>query len=119
MLGRCGLLESTTATLALRAVTGRAALGAAPIKIVGIPGTFNGFDIYGRPMVACLDRAGSDPNEVGGLLDAPCSPSDTARRTTSGPVRGRRCGTGDSDARWLDPNAEPSARCCGWDGTWT
>lgn len=89
MLRRCGLLESTTATLALCAVTDRAALGVAPIKSVGMPGTFDGFHIYGRPMVACLGRAGSDPNELGGLLDAPYSPSSTARRTTSGPARGR------------------------------
>ena len=106
MLGRRDLLEPTTATPVLRAAMGRTSLGAAPIRVVGIHGTFGGFGTRGRPMAACLDPAGSDLNEVGGLLDAPCSPSNAARGTTSSPARGRRRRTGDVDARWLAPGAE-------------
>jgi branched-chain amino acid transport system substrate-binding protein len=45
-----------------------AALGADPIKVVGIHDASGGLDIYGQPMIACLDFAVSEINEKGGLL---------------------------------------------------
>jgi branched-chain amino acid transport system substrate-binding protein len=48
-----------------------AALGADPIKVVGIHDTSGGLDIYGQPMVACLQFAADEANEAGGLLGRP------------------------------------------------
>jgi branched-chain amino acid transport system substrate-binding protein len=45
-----------------------AALGADPIKVVGIHDVSGGLDIYGQPMVACLQFAADEANEAGGLL---------------------------------------------------
>lgn len=65
------LLKLAPAALAAPAVMARAALGADPIKVVGIHDTSGGLDIYGQPMVACLDYAVSELNEAGGLLGRP------------------------------------------------
>jgi branched-chain amino acid transport system substrate-binding protein len=70
-LERRRLLELAPAALAAPAVMGRAAFGADPIKVVGIHDTSGGLDIYGQPMVACLDYAVSELNEAGGLLGRP------------------------------------------------
>jgi branched-chain amino acid transport system substrate-binding protein len=48
-----------------------AALGADPIKVVGIHDVSGGLDIYGQPMVACLQFAADEANEAGGLLGRP------------------------------------------------
>jgi urea transport system substrate-binding protein len=48
-----------------------AALGADPIKVVGIHDVSGGLDIYGQPMVACLNFAADETNEAGGLLGRP------------------------------------------------
>ena len=65
------LLRLAPAALAAPAVMARAALGADPIKVVGIHDTSGGLDIYGQPMVACLDYAVAELNEAGGLLGRP------------------------------------------------
>ena len=48
-----------------------AALGADPIKVVGIHDASGGLDIYGKPMIACLDFAVDEVNASGGLLGRP------------------------------------------------
>lgn len=65
------LLKLAPAALAAPALMTRAALGNDPIKVVGIHDTSGGLDIYGQPMVACLDYAVSELNEAGGLLGRP------------------------------------------------
>ena len=62
------VLLAAGATLAAPAIMRRAALGADPIKVVGIHDASGGLDIYGKPMIACLDFAVSEVNAAGGLL---------------------------------------------------
>ena len=62
-----GLAAGMAAPLALR----HAALGADPIKVVGIHDASGGLDIYGKPMIACLDFAVDEVNAAGGLLGRP------------------------------------------------
>ena len=45
-----------------------AAFGADPIKVVGIHDASGGLDIYGLPMIACLEFAVGEVNAAGGLL---------------------------------------------------
>jgi urea transport system substrate-binding protein len=71
ILERRGLLKLASTALAAPAVMSHAALGADPIKVVGIHDTSGGLDIYGQPMVACLDYAVAELNEAGGLLGRP------------------------------------------------
>src|SRR5215207_4367872 len=70
-LERRRLIGLATAALSAPAVLDRSALGADPIKVVGIHDTSGGLDIYGQPMVACLDYAVAELNEAGGLLGRP------------------------------------------------
>jgi branched-chain amino acid transport system substrate-binding protein len=58
-------------TVAMPALMRTAALGADPIKVVGIHDASGGLDIYGKPMIACLDFAVSEANAAGGLLGRP------------------------------------------------
>ena len=58
-------------TVAMPAVMRTAALGADPIKVVGIHDASGGLDIYGKPMVACLEFAAEEVNAAGGLLGRP------------------------------------------------
>jgi len=55
-------------TLAAPAIMRHAALGADPIKVVGIHDASGGLDIYGKPMIACLEMAVAEANAAGGLL---------------------------------------------------
>lgn len=48
-----------------------AARGADPIKVVGIHDASGGLDIYGQPMISCLDFAVAEVNAAGGLLGRP------------------------------------------------
>jgi branched-chain amino acid transport system substrate-binding protein len=48
-----------------------AALGADPIKVVSIHDASGGLDIYGKPMIACIDFAAEEINAAGGLLGRP------------------------------------------------
>jgi urea transport system substrate-binding protein len=61
-------LLAAGSTLAAPAIMRHAALGADPIKVVGIHDASGGLDIYGAPMIACLDYAVAELNEGGGLL---------------------------------------------------
>lgn len=70
-LVRRTLLKSAALALAAPAVMSRAALGADPIKVAGIHDVSGGLDIYGAPMVACLDYAVAELNDAGGLLGRP------------------------------------------------
>jgi urea transport system substrate-binding protein len=70
-LERRRILKLASLPLAAPALMTRAALGADPIKVVGIHDTSGGLDIYGQPMVACLDYAAAELNEAGGLLGRP------------------------------------------------
>src|SRR5258708_10605212 len=54
-------------TLAAPTIMRHAALGADPIKVAGIHDASGGLDIYGKPMVACLDMAVAEANAAGGL----------------------------------------------------
>jgi urea transport system substrate-binding protein len=58
-------------TVAMPAIMRTAALGADPIKVVGIHDASGGLDIYGKPMVACLEFAAEEVNAAGGLLGRP------------------------------------------------
>ena len=49
----------------------RHGLGAEPIKVVGIHDASGGLDIYGQPMIACLEFAVEEVNAAGGLLGRP------------------------------------------------
>ena len=62
---------TTGGTLAAPLVLRHTALGADPIKVAGIHDTSGGLDIYGQPMVACLDYAVAELNDAGGLLGRP------------------------------------------------
>ena len=74
-LERRNLLKLGAATaggvLAAPLIMRHAALGADPIKVAGIHDTSGGLDIYGQPMVACLDYAVGELNDAGGLLGRP------------------------------------------------
>jgi urea transport system substrate-binding protein len=61
-------LLATGATLTAPAIMRHAALGADPITVVGIHDASGGLDIYGAPMIACLNFAVSECNAAGGLL---------------------------------------------------
>ncbi|MBV8612938.1 MAG: transporter substrate-binding protein [Acetobacteraceae bacterium] len=65
------VLKTAGAALAAPAVLRHAALGADPIKVVGIHDASGGLDIYGKPMIACLDFAVDEVNASGGLLGRP------------------------------------------------
>ncbi len=71
-IDRRGVLKAGVAaagaTLAAPLVMRHAALGADPIKLVGIHDASGGLDIYGQPMVACLEFAVDEANAAGGLL---------------------------------------------------
>jgi urea transport system substrate-binding protein len=60
-------LQSSAALLAAPALI-NPARAADPIKIAGIFDQSGGLDIYGQPMVACLELAVDDLNGAGGLL---------------------------------------------------
>ena len=66
-------LTAAAGGLAAPLVMQHAALGADPIKIVGIHDASGGLDIYGKPMIACLDFAAEEINAAGGLLGRPLS----------------------------------------------
>jgi branched-chain amino acid transport system substrate-binding protein len=57
--------------LAAPLVFRQAALGADPIKVVSIHDASGGLDIYGKPMIACIDFAADEINAAGGLLGRP------------------------------------------------
>jgi branched-chain amino acid transport system substrate-binding protein len=50
------------------AILRHAALGADPITVVGIHDASGGLDIYGKPMITCLEFAAGEVNAAGGLL---------------------------------------------------
>ena len=62
------VLLTAAGTLAAPAIMRHAALGPDPIKVVGIHDASGGLDIYGKPMIACLDFAVEECNAAGGLL---------------------------------------------------
>ncbi|MGH7118212.1 MAG: urea ABC transporter substrate-binding protein [Acetobacteraceae bacterium] len=64
-------LQGLGAALAAPFIMRHAALGADPIVVVGIHDASGGLDIYGKPMIACLDFAVDECNEAGGLLGRP------------------------------------------------
>jgi urea transport system substrate-binding protein len=64
-------LKTLGAGVAAPLVLRQAALGADPIKIVGIHDASGGLDIYGKPMIACLNFAFDEINAAGGLLGRP------------------------------------------------
>ena len=70
-IARRTLLQSAAAGLAAPFVMRHAALGADPIKVVGIHDASGGLDIYGKPMIACLGFAVDECNAAGGLLGRP------------------------------------------------
>jgi branched-chain amino acid transport system substrate-binding protein len=61
-------LLAAGSTLAAPAIMRHAALGADPITVVGIHDASGGLDIYGKPMIACLEFAVDEQNAAGGLL---------------------------------------------------
>jgi urea transport system substrate-binding protein len=61
-------LLAAGSTLAAPAIMRHAALGADPIKVAGIHDASGGLDIYGKPMIACLEFAVDEVNAAGGLL---------------------------------------------------
>ena len=70
---RRNFLAAAAGGLAAPLVMQHAALGADPIKVVGIHDASGGLDIYGKPMIACLDFAVDEINAAGGLLGRPLS----------------------------------------------
>ncbi len=71
-ISRRHVLQSAVGgALAAPLVLRHAALGADPIKVVGIHDASGGLDIYGLPMIACLDFAVGEANAAGGLLGRP------------------------------------------------
>jgi urea transport system substrate-binding protein len=62
---------ASVSVLAAPFVLRRAALGADPIKVVGIHDASGGLDIYGQPMIATLGFAVDEVNAAGGLLGRP------------------------------------------------
>ena len=69
-IDRRRFLAGSALALAAPALIGKAH-AAEGIKIAGIFDTSGGLDIYGQPMVACLDLAVDDLNAKGGLLGRP------------------------------------------------
>lgn len=69
-INRRTFLQTGAAALSVPAFLGNAN-AADPIKIAGIFDQSGGLDIYGQPMVACLDLAVDDLNARGGLLGRP------------------------------------------------
>ena len=67
-ISRRAALTGLGTALAAPLVMRHAALGADPIKVVGIHDASGGLDIYGKPMIACLDFAVDECNAAGGLL---------------------------------------------------
>lgn len=65
------VLAAVGGGLAAPLVFRHAALGADPIKIVGIHDASGGLDIYGKPMIACLEFGVDEINAAGGLLGRP------------------------------------------------
>jgi branched-chain amino acid transport system substrate-binding protein len=61
-------LLAAGSSLAAPAIMRHAALGADPIKVAGIHDASGGLDIYGKPMIACLEMAVDECNAAGGLL---------------------------------------------------
>jgi len=70
-VARRNVLQGVGATLAAPFVMRRAALGADPIPVVSILDASGGLDIYGKPMIACMDFAVDECNAAGGLLGRP------------------------------------------------
>jgi branched-chain amino acid transport system substrate-binding protein len=70
-MDRRNFLAAAAGGLAAPLVLQHAALGADPIKVVGIHDASGGLDIYGKPMIACLDFAVEEINAAGGLLGRP------------------------------------------------
>ncbi len=70
-LTRRGAMTALAGGLAAPLVMRHAALGADPIKIVGIHDASGGLDIYGKPMIACLEFGVDEINAAGGLLGRP------------------------------------------------
>ncbi len=70
-IARRTAIEGLGAVLAAPLVMRHAALGADPITVVGIHDASGGLDIYGKPMIACLDFAVDEANAAGGLLGRP------------------------------------------------
>jgi urea transport system substrate-binding protein len=68
VVSRRSALKALGTSLAAPFVMRHAALGADPIKVVGIHDASGGLDIYGKPMIACLEFAVSEINASGGLL---------------------------------------------------
>jgi urea transport system substrate-binding protein len=66
-----GVLLAAGSTLAAPTIMRHAALGADPIKVAGIHDASGGLDIYGKPMIACLEFAVDEVNAAGGLLGRP------------------------------------------------
>ena len=62
------VMLTAAGSLAAPAIMRHAALGADPIKVVGIHDASGGLDIYGKPMIACLEFAVDEANAGGGLL---------------------------------------------------
>ena len=111
-------LLTATGTLAAPAIMRHAALGADPIKVVGIHDASGGLDIYGKPMIACLDFAVSECNAAGGLLGREIKlinydPQSNIQLYTSSPPR-RRHGTAppSSTPASRRPRARRSGRYC-------
>ncbi|QQN66713.1 transporter substrate-binding protein [Bradyrhizobium diazoefficiens] len=69
-ISRRAMLQVMGGTLAVPYVA-RSAFAADPIKVAGIFDVSGGLDIYGQPMVACLDLAIDELNAAGGLLGRP------------------------------------------------
>ena len=63
-----GALFTAGSAVAAPLVLRHAALGADPIKVAGIHDASGGLDIYGKPMIACLELAVDEQNAAGGLL---------------------------------------------------
>ena len=71
-LSRRALMGTASASmLAAPFVLRKAALGADPIKVVGIHDASGGLDIYGQPMIATLGFAIEEINAAGGLIGRP------------------------------------------------
>jgi urea transport system substrate-binding protein len=68
---RRNLLAAAGGALAAPLVFRHAALGADPIRVVGIHDASGGLDIYGKPMIACLEFGVEEINAAGGLLGRP------------------------------------------------
>lgn len=70
-VARRTVLQGLGPTLAAPFIMRHTALGAAPITVVSILDASGGLDIYGKPMIACMDFAVDECNASGGLLGRP------------------------------------------------